>query len=173
VPLQLHSLIVLSCSAIVFLLLLLVLRAGSRRSLSNVLRLRLGRGLLFRFVFLLVHGGCSNCWDGGAAAAGAVLGMATGAAIASSSTAAATSSAYSSGYVAGSADAANTTSAYNAGVAAGAAAVTYKVGVNYGSLPAGAKMITTNGTNYYVSGSTWFQPAFGPHGVYYHVVPVP
>ncbi|MCC6211676.1 MAG: hypothetical protein IT513_11595, partial [Burkholderiales bacterium] len=101
------------------------------------------------------------------------LGMATGAAIASSNTAAATTSAYSSGYAAGSANTANTTSAYNAGVAAGAAKVTYAMGVNYGSLPPDAKMINTNGTNYYVSGSTWFQPAFGPNGVYYRVVPVP
>ncbi|MCC6473991.1 MAG: hypothetical protein IT514_09625, partial [Burkholderiales bacterium] len=110
------------------------------------------------------------------------LGMATGAAIASSNTAAATTSAYSSGYAAGSANTANTTSAYNAGVATGAALATgaaagakvnYVMGVNYGILPADAKMINTNGINYYVSGSTWFQPAFGPNGVYYRVVPVP
>ena len=93
--------------------------------------------------------------------------MATGAAIASSSTAAATTSAYSSGYAAGSANTANTTAA------AASAKVNYVMGVNYGTLPPDAKMINTNGTNYYVSGSTWFQPAFGPNGVYYRVVPIP
>jgi len=110
------------------------------------------------------HGGCSNCWDGGAAAAGAVLGMATGAAIASSSSAAATSTAYNAGVATGVAAATGT---------AAAIPINYAMGVNYGALPAGAKMINTNGTNYYVSGSTWFQPAFGPNGVYYRVVPVP
>jgi hypothetical protein len=115
------------------------------------------------------HGGCYNCWDGGAAAAGAMVGLATGAAIASSSTAAATSSAYSSGYAAGS-----TNTAIQSGAAAAAEPkVTYVQGVNYGALPAGAKMITTNGNTYYVSGSTWFQPAYGATGVYYRVVPVP
>lgn len=110
------------------------------------------------------HGGCYNCWDGGAAAAGAMVGMATGAVIASSSTAAATSSAYNAGVATGVAVATSATAA---------TPVNYAVGVNYGALPSGAKMITTNGTNYYVSGSTWFQPAFGPNGVYYRVVPVP
>jgi len=59
-------------------------------------------------------------------------------------------------------------------VAAGAAGITYAMGVhNHGALPAGAKMINTNGNTYYVSGSTWFQPAYGATGVYYRVVPVP
>ncbi len=59
--------------------------------------------------------GCYNC--GGAAAAGAVIGMATGAAIASANTAAATSNAYAAGVATGSA---NTAGAYSSGYAAGA-----------------------------------------------------
>ena len=107
--------------------------------------------------------GCYGC----AAAAGAVVGMAAGAAIASSNTAAATSSAYSAGVAAGSA---NTASAYNAGVAAGAS---YAMGVNYATLPPGAMSINKGGTTYYLSGNTWFQPAYGANGVYYRVVPAP
>ena len=63
--------------------------------------------------------GCYGC----AAAAGAVVGMAAGAAVASANTAAATSNAYNAGVAAGSANtAAATSAAYSAGVATGAAA---------------------------------------------------
>ncbi len=100
--------------------------------------------------------------------------MAAGAAIASSNTAAATSSAYSAGVAAGSA---NTASAYNAGVAtgyvAGAASTSYAMGANYATLPPGAMSINKGGTTYYLSGNTWFQPAYGANGVYYRVVPAP
>ena len=69
--------------------------------------------------------GCYGC----AAAAGAVVGMAAGAAVASANTAAATSSAYSAGVAAGSANtAAATTAAYAAGVAAGVTAAAPPVG---------------------------------------------
>jgi hypothetical protein len=101
-----------------------------------------------------------------------------GAAIASSNTAAATSSAYSAGVAAGSA---NTTAAYSAGVVAGAGAATtvvvvpttYVTGAIYATVPAGAVSINKGGTTYYLSGNTWFQPAYGANGVYYHVVPAP
>jgi hypothetical protein len=99
--------------------------------------------------------------------------MAAGAAIASSNTAAATSSAYSAGVAAGSA---NTASAYNAGVATGYAAgasTSYMMGGNYATLPPGAMSINKGGTTYYLSGNTWFQPAYGANGVYYRVVPAP
>ena len=33
--------------------------------------------------------------------------------------------------------------------------------------------INKNGTTYYLSGNTWFQPAYGANGVYYRVVPTP
>jgi hypothetical protein len=29
------------------------------------------------------------------------------------------------------------------------------------------------GVNYYLSGNTWFKPAYGANGVYYTVVPTP
>jgi hypothetical protein len=44
---------------------------------------------------------------------------------------------------------------------------------NYATLPAGSAQVSHGGATYYVSGSTWFQPAFGANGVYYHVVPAP
>ena len=65
---------------------------------------------------------------------------------------------------------ANTAAAYNAGVAAGAS---YAMGVNYATLPTGAMTINRGGTTYYLSGNTWFQPAYGANGVYYRVVPAP
>ena len=104
--------------------------------------------------------GCYNC--GGAAAAGAVVGMAAGAAIASANTAAATSNAYAAGVATGSA---NTAVAYSSGYAAGAttaapAAVpvagttttvttttTYGMGMNYAAVPAGSILINKNGTH--------------------------
>ena len=90
----------------------------------------------------------ANCggWNtAGAAAAGAVVGMAAGAAVASANTAAATSNAYAAGAATASA---NTANAYNAGVAAGAAGAapvvasaapgppgTFAMGAVYAALP--------------------------------------
>jgi len=47
------------------------------------------------------------------------------------------------------------------------------MGVNYAALPAGAISINKNGAAYYLSGNTWFQPAYGANGVYYTVVATP
>ena len=114
--------------------------------------------------------GCYGC----VAAAGAIVGVAADAAVASASTAAATTNAYAAGVATGSANAAAaTTSAYNAGVAAGAAGATYAMGVNYATLPAGSSPVTVAGATYYLSGNTWFKPMFGANGVYYQVVPTP
>jgi hypothetical protein len=111
--------------------------------------------------------------------------MVTGAAIASANTAAATSSAYTAGVAAGSAStAAATSSAYNAGAAAGSPATTtttttttvqttYAMGAIYATVPPGSMSINKNGTTYYLSGNTWFQPSYGANGVYYRVVPTP
>jgi hypothetical protein len=97
--------------------------------------------------------------------------------VASANTAAATSSAYSAGVAAGSANtAAATGAAYSAGVATGVAAAsggTYSMGINYAALPAGSMSVNKNGTTYYLSGNTWFQPSYGANGVYYTVVPAP
>jgi hypothetical protein len=126
--------------------------------------------------------GCYGC----AAAAGAVVGMAAGAAVASANTAAATTSAYSAGVAAGSA---STGAAYSSGYAAGTVAATapppgatvttvttttsYGMGVSYAALPAGSMAVAKNGTTYYLSGNTWFQPMYGANGVHYQVVPAP
>jgi hypothetical protein len=106
--------------------------------------------------------------------------MAAGAAVASANTAAATSSAYSAGVAAGSAStAAATTSAYNAGVASGAAMAgapasgTFVMGMSYAAIPPGSMTINKNGATYYLSGNTWFQPAYGANGTHYIVVPAP
>jgi len=99
--------------------------------------------------------------------------MVAGAAIASSNTAAATSNAYSSGYAAGSA---NTSTAYSAGTTTTTATTTqttYVTGAVYATVPAGAVTINKGGTTYYLSGNTWFKPAYGANGVYYTVVPAP
>lgn len=97
----------------------------------------------------------STCY-GCAAAAGAVVGLATGAAIASANTNAVASS------------------AYNAGVVAGATAQ-YAMGVSYASLPTGCEMAQVNGSSYYLCNSTntWFKPSYGANGVFYKVVPAP
>ena len=50
---------------------------------------------------------------------------------------------------------------------------TYATGVNYAALPAGAMSVNKNGTTYYLSGNTWFKPAYGASGVYYTAVPTP
>lgn len=62
-----------------------------------------------------------------------------------------------------------------AGAAAGAAAVgaaaaAYAVGSLVATIPPGCGYRTVNGVNYYVCGSTWFQPFYGNNGVYYRVV---
>ena len=112
----------------------------------------------------------STCY-GCAAAAGAVVGLAAGAAIASANTSAVASSAYAAGAAN---TAAATTSAYNAGVVAGAAAVHYDMGVAYASLPSQCGEANIAGANYYVCGNdTWFKPSFGANGVFYRVVPAP
>ena len=112
--------------------------------------------------------------------------------MASSANAAATSNAYAAGVATGSA---NTNAAYQSGYAAGAstgaapppgstrtttttvttsaAPVNYLMGASYAALPAGAMAINKNGTTYYLSGNTWFQPAFGANGVHYTVVAAP
>jgi hypothetical protein len=126
---------------------------------------------------------CNNCggWSTGeAAAAGALVGMAVGTAKASANTNAATTSAYNAGVAAGSS---NTTAAYTAGVATGATGTTTTTtttiqtssatGAIAAKLPPGAMSINKNGTTYYLSGNTWYQPAYGANGVYYRVVPAP
>ena len=50
---------------------------------------------------------------------------------------------------------------------------TYSMGINYAAVPAGAITINKAGTTYYLSGNTWFQPAYGANGVYYTVVAAP
>jgi hypothetical protein len=82
------------------------------------------------------------------------VGVAVGATVASANTAAATSN------------------AYNAGVAAGASS-TFAMGAIYAVPPAGAVVTNVQGQNYYLSGNTWFLPAYGANGVYYRVVPAP
>ena len=57
--------------------------------------------------------------------------------------------------------------------ATSAAPVSYVIGASYAALPAGAMVIQKNGTTYYLSGNTWFQPMFGANGVHYLVVQAP
>lgn len=47
------------------------------------------------------------------------------------------------------------------------------VGGSYAMLPPGAVEVSRFGTQYYLSGNTWYQPVFGANGVYYRVVPAP
>jgi hypothetical protein len=47
------------------------------------------------------------------------------------------------------------------------------MGASYAALPAGAMAVNKNGQTYYLSGNTWFQPAFGANGVHYTVVAAP
>ena len=127
--------------------------------------------------------GCYGC----AAAAGAVVGMATGAAIASASNAAATSNAYAAGVATGSA---NASAAYQSGYAAGTVApaagttvttvtttntapANYVMGASYATLPGGSISVVRNGQTYYLHGNTWFLPAYGANGVHYTVVSTP
>jgi hypothetical protein len=86
---------------------------------------------------------CSGC----AAAAGALVGVTAGAAIASANTAAMAGAAPASG--------------------------SYMLGMSYALLPNGASALNLAGATYYVSNNVWFQPAYGANGVYYRVVPKP
>jgi|ERR1035438_9777950 hypothetical protein len=47
------------------------------------------------------------------------------------------------------------------------------IGSIFYALPAGARSATINGAQYYVAGSTYYSPHFGPNGVYYEVVANP
>jgi len=123
---------------------------------------------------------CYNCggWNAaGAAAAGVVVGVAAGAAIANANNAATASNAYAAGVATGSANtAAATANAYNAGVAAGSGAAaggTFAMGAVYAAPPAGCVTPNVGGQTYYLCGNTWFQPSYGANGTYYRVVPPP
>lgn len=94
--------------------------------------------------------GCYNCggWStASAAAAGTAVGAVAGSAAASAKT----------------------------GGASGAtpAQTNYVMGAIYPTVPAGSITIDKGGTTYYLSGNTWFKPAYGANGVYYRVVPTP
>ena len=95
---------------------------------------------------------CNGC----GVAAGAVVGMAAGAAVANANNQAAASNAYAAGVAAGS-----------------AGAGTYTMGVNYAALPSGCISPNVQGQSYYLCGNTWFRPAYGANGVFYTVVPAP
>jgi hypothetical protein len=47
------------------------------------------------------------------------------------------------------------------------------MGASFAALPVGATSVSKNGQTYYLSGNTWFLPAFGANGVHYMVVPTP
>jgi len=47
------------------------------------------------------------------------------------------------------------------------------VGGSYAMLPPGAVEVSRFGSQYYLSGNTWYQPVYGANGVYYRVVPTP
>jgi hypothetical protein len=47
------------------------------------------------------------------------------------------------------------------------------MGASYAALPAGSMAVQKNGQTYYLSGNTWFLPAFGANGVHYTVVAAP
>jgi hypothetical protein len=44
------------------------------------------------------------------------------------------------------------------------------VGSIFYALPVGAQQANINGVQYYVAGTTYYRPRFGPNGVYYEVV---
>ncbi|MDM0025545.1 hypothetical protein [Variovorax saccharolyticus] len=46
-------------------------------------------------------------------------------------------------------------------------------GTQLAALPGGARSMVVNGVNYYQAGPTWYKPYFGSSGVYYEVVPAP
>ena len=56
---------------------------------------------------------------------------------------------------------------------ASAPAGTYVMSINDATVPAGSIAINQNGSTYYLSGNTWFQPAYGANGIYCTVVPAP
>ena len=110
----------------------------------------------------------------GAAVAGAAVGVAVGATVASANAAAATSNAYAAGVATGAATAsASNAAAYNAGVAAGASSASYSMGEIVATAPTGCATPAIGGMTYYLCGNTWLQPAYGANGVYYRVVPAP
>ncbi|MDM0071805.1 hypothetical protein [Variovorax sp. J31P207] len=47
------------------------------------------------------------------------------------------------------------------------------LGTQIAALPGGARSMVVNGVTYYQSGPTWYKPYFGSSGVYYEVVPAP
>lgn len=47
------------------------------------------------------------------------------------------------------------------------------LGTQLAALPGDARSMVVNGVNYYQSGATWYKPYFGSSGVYYEVVPAP
>ncbi|MGO4394866.1 hypothetical protein AB4Z46_26260 [Variovorax sp. M-6] len=47
------------------------------------------------------------------------------------------------------------------------------LGTQLATLPGGARSMVVNGVNYYQFGPTWYKPYFGSSGVYYEVVPAP
>lgn len=99
--------------------------------------------------------GCYGC----GAAAGAVVGMAVGAAMVSAAQP-------------------KTVIVQQPAVVYAAPPVYYAqgnmpIGAQVAVLPAGANSMVVNGVTYYQSGPTWFKPFFGSSGVYYEVVPAP
>lgn len=97
--------------------------------------------------------GCYGC----GAAAGAVAGMAVGAAIADASRPAVV--------------------VQQPAVVVQAPPVIVQSGMPLGTqlaaLPGDARSMVVNGVHYYQSGPTWYKPYFGSSGVYYEVVPAP
>jgi hypothetical protein len=47
------------------------------------------------------------------------------------------------------------------------------LGTQLAALPGDARSMVVNGVHYYQSGPTWYKPYFGSSGVYYEVVPAP
>ena len=90
--------------------------------------------------------GCYGC----AAAAGALIGGGAAAAV---------------GYSAA--------MATGAAMAAPAGVAPVVLGGSYATLPSDAIAITRLGVNYYISGTTWYQPVYGANGVFSRVVPAP
>ena len=106
-------------------------------------------------------GGCYGC----GAAAGAIAGLAVGAAIASSArptTVVVNQPAYYPGV-----------SPYYPPVSPYYPQGNLVLGTQVASLPPGANSMVVNGVHYYQSGPTWYKPYYGSSGVYYEVVPAP
>jgi hypothetical protein len=47
------------------------------------------------------------------------------------------------------------------------------LGTQLAALPDGARNMVVNGAHFYQYGSTWYKPYFGSSGVYYEAVPAP